>query len=322
MVHQSEQFAAPARGSLITEASPSPSAGSAALSRAELRSTPGYYARAWRRYRRSKIGMIALAIVVLIVIFALGAPLVSRITGFTYSENHLGEKLTPIGQDGYILGADGNGRDILTRLAYGGRVSLMVASLAAISTLAIGGTVGAVAGFFGGYIDGILMRLVDILLSIPTLSLLILIGVLYRPNPLQLAIVIAVVSWTGVARLVRGEVLTLRHRDFVDAARVLGASNTRIIGRHIFPNVVPIIVVWASLAIPGLILTEAALSFLGLGVRVPTPSWGNMLQDARAFYRQAWTFVFIPGFAIYLTVLAVNLVGNTLRDALDPRLND
>ena len=293
-----------------------------ALSRAQLRSTPGFYARAWRRYRRSKLGMTALFVVLVIVVFAICAPIVSRLTGFTYTENHLGEKLTPVGENGYLLGADGNGRDILTRLAYGGRISLMVAALAAVSTLVIGGTVGAVAGFFGGFIDSILMRLVDILLSIPTLSLLILIAVLYRPNPLQLALVIASVSWTGVSRLVRGEVLTLRHRDFVDAARVLGASNTRIIGRHIFPNVVPIIVVWASLAIPGLILTEAALSFLGLGVRVPTPSWGNMLQDARPFYRQAWTFVFIPGFTIYLTVLAINLVGNTLRDALDPRLND
>lgn len=320
MAQHSEQLATSPAGAVSRSASDR--AREDALERAQLRSNPGYYSRAWRRYRRSKLGIVALVIVAAIVIFSVGAPVVSRLTGFDYSENHLAEKLTPIGENGYVLGADGNGRDILTRLAYGGRVSLMVAALAAISTLLIGGTVGAVAGFFGGFIDSILMRLVDILLSIPTLSLLILISVLYRPNPFELALVIAVVSWTGVARLVRGEVLTLRHRDFVDAARVLGASNTRIIGRHIFPNVVPIIVVWASLAIPSLILTEAALSFLGLGVRVPTPSWGNMLNDARPFYRQAWTFVFIPGFAIYLAVLAINLVGNTLRDALDPRLND
>src|SRR5215204_1501255 len=320
MAQQSEQLTAPSVGSR-PRTSGSSSTGDA-LSRTQLRSNPGYYSRAWRRYRRSKLGMVALVIVLIIVVFAVSAPLVSRLTGFSYTENHLGEKLTPVGENGYLLGADGNGRDILTRLAYGGRISLMVASLAALSTLLIGGSVGAVAGFFGGFIDSILMRIVDIILSIPTLSLLILIAVLYRPNPLELALVIAIVSWTGVARLVRGEVLTLRHRDFVDAARVLGASNARIIGRHIFPNVVPIIVVWASLAIPGLILTEAALSFLGLGVRVPTPSWGNMLQDARPFYRQAWTFVFIPGFTIYITVLAINLVGNTLRDALDPRLND
>jgi peptide/nickel transport system permease protein len=138
---------------------------------------------------------------------------------------------------------------------------------------------------------------------------------------LFLAVFIALLSWAGISRLIRGEVLSLRSRDYVDAARVLGASNSRIILRHIIPNVVPIIVVWVSLVIPGLILTEAALSYLGLGVRVPTPSWGNMLEDAKQFYRQRWTLVFIPGFMIYITVLALYLVGNGLRDALDPRLN-
>lgn len=137
-----------------------------------------------------------------------------------------------------------------------------------------------------------------------------------------MAFILAAVGWTGVARLVRGEVLSLRERDFVDAARVLGASNARIITRHIFPNVIPIIVVWVSLAIPGFILTEAALSFLGLGVKVPTPSWGNMLQGARDYYTRSWTNVFIPGFMIYITVLAISLVGKGLRDALDPRLNE
>lgn len=293
------------------------------LGREQLRSTPGFYRRAWRRYRRDKIGMVALGVVVVIVVFCLAAPVISsQVTHFTYKENHLADKLKPPFTGDYVLGSDGNGRDILTRLAYGGRISLMVAGLAALSTLLIGATVGSVAGFFGGFIDSVLMRLVDVLLSIPTLSLLILISSLYRPNPAQLAVVIAAVSWSGVARLIRGEVLSLRNRDYVEAARVLGSSNTRIIVRHIFPNVVPIVVVWASLAIPSLILTEAALSFLGLGVRVPTPSWGNMLEESRQFYRQAWTFVFIPGFAIYITVLAVNLVGGALRDALDPRLND
>jgi ABC-type dipeptide/oligopeptide/nickel transport system permease subunit len=293
-----------------------------ALTRADVRSTPGFYRRAWRRYRRDKIGMVALGVILLVVGFSLAAPLVSRYTGFTYTENHLADKLKAPGEGGYVLGSDGNGRDILTRLAYGGRVSLMVAALAAISTFLIGGTIGSVAGFFGGFLDGLLMRLVDVLLSIPTLSLLVLVGALYKPGPVLLAIVIAMVSWTGVARIVRGEVLALRHREYVEAARVVGSSNTRIITRHIFPNIVPIVIIWASLFIPALILIEAALSFLGLGVRPPTPSWGNMLQDARGFYRQAWTFVFIAGFMIYITVLALNLVGNALRDALDPRLSE
>jgi peptide/nickel transport system permease protein len=294
-----------------------------ALRRAELRSTPGFYLRSWQRFRRNHVALVALFVVGLVIVFVLSAGLISEyVTHKSYSQNSLADKLAKPGEDGYFLGADNNGRDILTRLAYGGRVSLLVALLAAISTLAIGGTVGSIAGFFGGWTDSILMRLVDIVISIPALSLLILISVLYRPGYVLLAIVIAAVSWTGVARLIRGEVLSLRHRDFVDAARVIGASNSRIIWRHIFPNVMPLVLVWASLVVPGLILTEATLSFLGLGVRVPTPSWGNMLEEARSSYRNAWTNVFFPGLMIYITVLAINLVGNGLRDALDPRLND
>lgn len=292
------------------------------LGRAVPRSSPGYWRRAWRRYRNNHVALVAMIVAVTIIAFALAAPLVSRwITGFNYSENHLGDKLMAPGNGGYILGSDGNGRDVLTRLAYGGRVSLFVAVLAAFSILIIGGTLGSAAGYFGGMIDTVAMRLADVLLSIPTLVLLILVASFYQPGPVLLAVFLASVSWAGIARLIRGEVLSLRNRDYVDAARVLGATNTRILTRHIFPNVVPIIVVWSSLVIPGLILTEATLSYLGLGVRPPTPSWGNMLQDAKQFFRVAWTLVFIPGFMIYITVLSINLVGSGLRDALDPRLN-
>lgn len=286
------------------------------------RSSPGYWKRAWRRFRRDKVAMVALFLAIGIILFAVGAPLVSQLTGFTYRENHLADKLKPPMTDGYILGSDGNGRDILTRLAYGGRTSLLFAGLAAISTLIVGSIVGSVAGFFGGWIDTVLMRLVDVLLSIPTLVLLIMIASFYRPNVIVLAIAVALVSWSGVARLVRSEVLSLRNRDFVDAARVLGARNSQIIRRHIMPNVIPTIVVWLSLSVPGLILTEATLSYLGIGVQVPTPSWGNMLQEAKSLFRQQWTIVFIPGFMIFFTALCLNLVGNGLRDALDPRLNE
>jgi peptide/nickel transport system permease protein len=306
---------------IATPSATAPSAG--ALERAKLRSTPGFYTRAWRRFRHNKVSVVALFVTMLIIIFALSAGVLSEyVTGFNYSENHLHEKLSKPGENGYIFGADGNGRDVLTRLAYGARVSLLVAFLATLSTLLIGGTIGSVAGFFGGFIDSVLMRLVDVLLSIPTLSLLILISSLYHPGYVALAFFIASVSWAGVARLIRGEVLSLRGRDYVDAARVIGASNSRIIWRHIFPNVVPTIVVWTSLVIPAFILTEAALSFLGLGVQIPTPSWGNMLNEAQDFYRRNWTNVFFPGFMIYVTVLSINLVGNGLRDALDPRQAD
>jgi peptide/nickel transport system permease protein len=294
-----------------------------AANRAQLQATAGYYARAWQRFRRNKIAVASLIVVGLIVLFVLSAGLISRyVTGYTYEENHLATKLAAPGEHGYILGSDGNGRDILTRLAYGGRVSLLVAVVATASTLLVGGLVGSVAGYFGGLTDTLLMRLVDVLLSIPSLALLILISSLYRPGYVALAVLIALVSWAGIARLIRGEVMALRRRDYVESARVLGASHARIITRHILPNVAPTIVVWVSLVIPGFILTEAALSFLGLGVRIPTPSWGNMLEEAQQFYRQHWTNVFFPGFMIYITVLAINLVGNGLRDALDPRMGD
>jgi peptide/nickel transport system permease protein len=320
MVQQSEAIKKQAAATAITDQRQRTLGG--IEDRKHLRSTPGFWTRAWRRYRRNHIAMAALAMFAAILAFVAAGGLISEWTGHTYSDTSLMDKLLAPGSEGYPLGSDPLGRDTLVRLAYGGRVSLMVAGLAATVTLAIGATVGAVSGYFGGFIDSVLMRSVDVLLCLPGLSILILVSALYRPGPAGLAVLLAVTSWTGIARLVRGEVLSYRSRDFVDAARVMGASNGRIIFRHILPNVVPIMIIWTSLAIPGLILTEASLSFLGFGVRIPTPSWGNMLQEAAPFYTQSWTNVFIPGFAIYLTVLAINLVGNGLRDALDPRLSD
>jgi len=257
-----------------------------------------------------------------VVAFVLSAGLISEyVTGVDYTKSDLRNKLEGPFVEAHPLGTDANGRDLLTRLAYGGRISLMVAGLATLSILAIGGTIGAVSGFFGGAVDGILMRLGDVLLCLPDIAILLLVSAIFTPGPIGLALIIAAISWTTIARLVRGEVLSLRNRDYVEAARVLGASNSRLLTRHIFPNVVPIILVWISLAIPGLILTEATLSFLGFGVQVPIPSWGNMLHDATSFFAISTWNVFLPGFAIFVTVLAINLVGNGLRDALDPRLN-
>lgn len=266
--------------------------------------------------------MVALGILVLIITFVAAADLIAYLTGFPYHEGNLRNQLAPPFSEDHLLGTDVNGRDVLVRLAYGGRTSLLVAGLAAVTTLGIGGGVGALAGYFGGLTDALLMRIVDVLLTIPGLSLLILISVLYQPGPIGLAFVLAGLGWAGIARMVRAEVLSLRRREYVDAARVIGSSDTRIIFGHILPNVFPIMAVWISLAIPGLILTEAALSFLGFGVEIPTPSWGNMLEQAKDFYTRSWTNVFIPGMMIYITVLAINLVGSGLRDALDPRLYD
>jgi len=293
------------------------------LSRAARTKQRGYFEQAWMRFRRNRLAVLSLIVTVLIMAFSYGAPLISHfITHKSYADQSLLHGLEPPFTDGYILGSDNLGRDILTRLAYGGRVSMTVGILATASALLIGVPMGAIAGYYGGLVDSIIMRLVDILLAFPALFLLIFVNSLFQVNWIGLAFVIALFSWMGLARLIRGEVLSLKSRDYVMAARVLGASDARVIFRHMVPNLTPIIIVWATLAIPAFILTEAALSFLGLGVHVPTPSWGNMLNEAQQYLSRAWWLVFIPGFMIYITVLAINLFGNGLRDALDPRLSD
>jgi peptide/nickel transport system permease protein len=287
----------------------------------QRRAPQGYIRQSWLRFKRNRISVIALGVTLFILAFSFGAPLVSMfITGKGYQEQSLLNQLQPPFSEGYVLGSDNLGRDVLTRLAYGGRVSMTVAFLAMVGALAIGGTLGAVSGYYGRWIDSLIMRFVDILLSIPNIFLLIFIGSMFSLSPIGLALVIAIVAWLGLARLIRAEVLSLRERDYVEAARVVGASDARVIGRHIFPNVLPLVIVWATLVVPVLIITEAALSFLGYGVQTPIPSWGNMLREAQRFFIHQWTLAFIPGLMIYITVLAINLLGNGLRDALDPRL--
>jgi len=286
------------------------------------RSAPGYYRRGWMRFRRDKLAMASLIIVIVIVLFALGAPLISKLTGFTYYENHLRFKLSAPGENGYILGSDANGRDILTRLAYGGRISLLVAFFGTVAELAFGLGLGLIAGYYGKWVDAVIMRLVDVMISIPTIALLILISSLYQPGYVLLALIIGAIYWPGDARLIRGEVLSLRNREYIQAARVVGVPSWQIMLRHLLPNVTPILLIQASLTIPSVIILESVISYLGLGVQVPTPSWGNMLQEAARFYRTNWTNVFIPGLMIYITSLSLYLVGIGLRDALDPRLSD
>lgn len=277
--------------------------------------------RAWRRFRRNHVAVIALVVLIAIVIFSLSAGLISTyITGFDYEENHLEFARSHPGENGYILGSDANGRDVLTRLAYGGRVSLVFATMAALVTLVIGSTIGLVAGFAGRWTDSILMRFADVLLSIPSISILVLVSSIYRPGYFTLALVFSLLLWPGVARIVRGETIALRNQPFIDAARVSGATNKRLVGRHILPNVLPIMLIWASQVIPAFIITEAALSFLGLGVQPPRPSWGNMLLEAQNYYMTNPSNVFLPGMMIFLTALSINLIGNGLRDALDPRM--
>ena len=280
----------------------------------------GFWRDAWRRYRRDYVAMVSAVVFVIVLLFVAGANFVSDyITGYTYQENHLTEKLAKVGEGDYLLGSDGNGRDVMTRLAYGGRVSLLFALAAMISVLTLGGLIGSAAGFFGGWFDNVMMRFAEVLLALPVLPLLILVSALYRPPVWQLAVFIGLFSWPGICRLIRGDVMSIKRREYIEAARVIGAGNGRILFRHIFPNILPIILVWASLAVPGYILLEAVLSYLGVGVQAPQPSWGIMLQEAKQFYRINWPLIFIPGFMIYITVLSLTLAGNGIRDALDVR---
>lgn len=294
----------------------------------EAQKTPGLAELAWRRFRRDKLAMLGTAVLLLLVSMSLCAPLLSRhVTRFTPEDIELGATLKPPGYRGgpdqpvHWLGTDDLGRDVLTRAIYGGRVSLYVSFLTVLISLTVGTVIGAVAGYYGGVVDMLLMRIVDVVLSVPGLFLLILISVVFRPGVTGLAFVIASLNWTTASRLVRGEFLALRARDFVDAARVVGVRNRRIIFKHILPNATSPIIVSATLAVGGVILTEAALSFLGMGVAPPTPSWGNMLTKAQEYLYRAPHLILIPGFFIFVTVLAGNLMGNGLRDALDPKMN-
>lgn len=221
---------------------------------------------------------------------------------------------------GYLLGTDDLGRDALTRLLYAGRVSLLIAFTVAAASLLVGTCLGLLAGFFGGWVDDLVNALVQFFYNIPQLFVLITLSVLVRPEPLTLALIFALFFWPGTARQVRAVVQSVRHLEYVEAARVLGASNVRIMARHILPNVANIVMVVAGIDVAAAILGESALSFLGFGVQVPLASWGNMLSGSQELVRRAPWLVYPPGLMIFTTVLCVVLLADGLRDALDPRV--
>ncbi|MGE5246766.1 MAG: ABC transporter permease [Verrucomicrobiota bacterium] len=218
------------------------------------------------------------------------------------------------------MGTDDLGRDVLARVAYGARVSLKVGFVAVGIATSIGLVIGLLSGFYGGRVDAVLMRFVDIMLCFPTFFLILAVIAFLSPSIVNIMVVIGLTGWLGVARLVRAEALSLRERDFVAAARAQGAGTARIMFRHILPNAMAPILVAATLGVAGAILTESALSFLGIGVQPPTPSWGNILTTGKNYIAFAWWLSLFPGLAILVTVLAYNLLGEGIRDAVDPRL--
>jgi len=271
----------------------------------------------WRRLSRNRMAMAGGAIVLGMFVLALIAPLVARDPGAI----DIARRLLAPGW-GHPLGTDDLGRDVLSRIFYGARISLLVGFVAVgISTL-IGIVLGAIAGYYGRWADACIMRFVDIMLCFPTFFLILAVIAFLEPSIWNIMIIIGLTSWMGVARLVRAEFLSLRERDFVLAARALGARDSRIIFRHILPNALSPVLVSATLGVAGAILTESALSFLGIGVQPPTPSWGNMLIAGKQTLGTAWWLSVFPGLAILVTVLGYNLLGEGVRDALDPRIQE
>jgi peptide/nickel transport system permease protein len=289
----------------------------------------------WRRFRHDKVAMVALAFVILIVLTAVLAPLIVKIAGTPNPQttnadltDDFGQPLGPMA--GHPFGVDKLGRDVFSRTIYGSRVSLEVAFIATALIILIGVTVGLIAGYYRGWADTLLTRTMDLLLAFPVLVLAIGIGVacsgrdgcaggLIQPGLTVVIFVITLTTWPYMARIVRGQVLSLREREFVEAAHSLGASDRRIIFKEILPNLVAPIIVYGTILIPQNIIYEAALSFLGVGIDPSTPSWGQMLSDAASIFREAWWFMTFPGLALLFTVLAFNLVGDGLQDALNPK---
>ncbi|HWD77342.1 MAG TPA: ABC transporter permease [Kribbella sp.] len=294
----------------------------------------------WTRLKRDKVAMAGGAVVVLLILMAVFAPLIVKAFGNPpneFHENLIDTKngtLAPLGSFGgiswqHLMGLEPvNGRDIFSRVVYGSRISLLIAFFATLLSVAIGTTMGIVAGFFGGWVDAVISRLMDIFLAFPLLVFAIaLAGVMpdsafgLQGNTLRVVLLIFIVgffNWPYIGRIIRGQTLSLREREYVDAARSLGARRPYILFTELLPNLLGPILVYATLLIPTNILFEAALSFLGVGIRPPTASWGGMLSDAVTFYTMPH-FMLWPGLAIFVTVLSFNLFGDGLRDALDPR---
>lgn len=276
-----------------------------------------YWQLAWRRFRKHRLALAGAAIGAGLTLMAVLAPVATPHGVDAISLDSRWQRPS----SGHPFGTDELGRDVLTRIMHAGRISLTVGYVVALNVSVIGMVVGSMSGFYGGAVDVVLMRLVDILLSVPTLPLYLILAALIPGGGVsRIILIFTAFGWMGIARLVRGQVLTLRTLDFVEAARAVGVSESRLVLRHLLPNALAPVIVAATLAVGGAILGESALSFLGLGIAPPTPSWGNMLQRAQEYVWNAPHLAIFPGLFIFVTVLSFNFVGDGLRDALDPRL--
>ncbi|TMI99355.1 MAG: ABC transporter permease [Bacillati bacterium ANGP1] len=281
-----------------------------------VRAPSGYYTDAWRRLRRNHTAMIGLAVVGAFAVLAAGAPLLNLPDPITQD---LGARMLSPSRL-HWLGTDDLGRDLLSRIIYGGRVSLTVGIVSVGIALAVGTVLGLLGGYYGGWAESVTMRVMDVMLAFPATLLAIFIVGIRGPGLNNAMLAIGVINIPIFARIVRGSVLRARQEDYVEAARALGSSHVRIIGRHILPNSLAPVIVQTTLGVGSAVLEAAGLSFLGLGAQAPTPEWGAMLTNTREYLRDApWAATF-PGIAILLTVVACNLLGDGLRDALDPRL--
>ena len=274
------------------------------------------------RFKKNKMALSGLIIVLFFFILSFLAPLISPYDPADIPADQKDEDILQAPTTAHLFGTDDRGRDVLSRMIWGARISLKVGFVAVGIAVIIGTILGAVAGYYGGATDAIIMRFVDVMLCFPAFFLILAVIAILEPSIWNIMIVIGITGWMGIARLVRAEFLSLAKRDFVIAARAQGAGDIRLIFGHILPNSMGPILVAATLGVAGAILTESALSFLGIGVQPPTPSWGNILTDGKRYIEEAWWLSLYPGLAILITVLGYNLLGEGIRDSLDPRLRD
>jgi peptide/nickel transport system permease protein len=287
---------------------------------AQPRPAVSWWGDVWRRFWRQKLSLVAAIVLIAMALLALTAPIIAP---YDPTEQFRREGLTAVGEPlppnaRFWLGTDGLGRDLLSRLLWGGRISLAIGVSATAIVMATALVVGGAAGFAGAKPDFLLMRLVDLMISIPQLFVMLLLVVVLQPGAWVVVLVVSLFGWPYPSRVFRSQILSLKEADFVLAARSVGAPERRIFVRHVLPHLLPLVTVYFALSMPGVIFAEASLSFLGLGVPPPTPSWGSMIQDGLEYYRAAPWLVLYPGLAITLTVVSFNLVASGLREAMDP----